>query len=105
MLAHQCLNHPAREAVARCPECRRFFCRECITEHSGRVICAGCLTRLVRPEAPATRRLAWLTAPLTAGAGLLVAWLVFYAAGRALVRIPSEFHEGTLWRQASQPEP
>ncbi|MBT8374528.1 MAG: rhomboid family protein, partial [Deltaproteobacteria bacterium] len=28
----RCNNHGQREAVARCPKCRRYFCRECITE-------------------------------------------------------------------------
>ena len=33
-LIHQrCSNHPGREAAVRCPECGRFFCRECVTEH------------------------------------------------------------------------
>jgi hypothetical protein len=43
-VAHQrCLHHHEREAVARCPECGHYFCRECITEHDERVICASCL--------------------------------------------------------------
>jgi hypothetical protein len=37
----RCLNHMLREAVARCPECSRFFCRECITEHEDKVLCAS----------------------------------------------------------------
>ncbi|MFN7139481.1 MAG: rhomboid family protein, partial [Limisphaerales bacterium] len=44
-----CLNHFTREAAARCPECKQFFCRECITEHDDRVICAGCLRKLQQP--------------------------------------------------------
>ena len=31
--------------MARCPSCRDFFCGECITEHSGKLICAACLAR------------------------------------------------------------
>ena len=44
--AQRCFNHAGREAVARCPECSRYFCRECISEHRGRVVCAGCLASL-----------------------------------------------------------
>jgi hypothetical protein len=100
VIAPQCFNHPARESVARCPECRRCYCRECITEHEGRVICAPCLARLVRPTAGRARRhLKWVTAPLAVATGLLSAWLVFYTLGWALARIPSEFHEGAWWRQ------
>lgn len=48
-LIHQrCFNHATREAVARCPECSQFFCRECITEHDDRVICSACLKKLAR---------------------------------------------------------
>ena len=38
LIHRRCLHHPAREAVALCPECRRFYCRECVTEHAGRMI-------------------------------------------------------------------
>jgi len=60
-LAHQrCFNHVQREAVARCPQCRGYFCRECITEHDDRVICAGCLSKLVRKSALPRRTLTGL---------------------------------------------
>ena len=46
-LTHQrCFHHSHREAVARCPECRQFYCRECVTEHDYRVICATCLKKI-----------------------------------------------------------
>jgi hypothetical protein len=94
-LVHQrCSNHPAREAVVRCPECRRFFCRECVTEHSGRMMCASCVTRLAAGAGlQAGRSAGALWVGLALG-GLLVAWLVFYYLGMALARIPSEFHGG-----------
>ena len=105
-LAHQrCLNHDLREAVARCPECRQFFCRECITEHEDRVICAACLKRLARPVA--RRRFHW-TGVLIIGeclAGVLTVWLFFYMAGRSLLAIPDSFHEGTVWKSKFMDEP
>ena len=96
---HRCLNHAAREAVARCPECRRFFCRECVTEHEGRAICSSCLAKLTRVVVTRPRRLGWLTAPLTTGQGLIVAWLFFYGVGLLLLRIPADWHEGTVWQK------
>ena len=55
---HQrCFNHAGREAVARCPECGQFFCRECITEHEDRVLCSACLKKLTRR--PLARRFAF----------------------------------------------
>jgi len=97
-LAHQrCFNHAVREAVARCPECGRFFCRECITEHEDRVICAVCLRRQAPP--PLTRR-GWFVGVVCGGqmvVAVFVAWLFFRLAGEALLLLPSSFHEGTLW--------
>ena len=105
-LTHQrCLNHEFREAVARCPECRQFFCRECITEHDDRVICAACLRRLARP-AP-RRRFHWTSALIVGEclAGVLTVWLFFYMAGRSLLAIPDSFHEGTVWKGKFLDEP
>ena len=98
-LAHQrCFNHAQREAVARCPECGRFFCRECVTEHEERVICASCLRRQARP--PLTQR-RWFVGVARAGqlvVAIFVAWLFFRLVGEALLLLPSSFHEGTLWK-------
>ena len=97
-LAHQrCFNHAGREAVARCPQCGRFFCRECVTEHEDRVICAVCLRRQGRPQL--TKR-GWFVGVLRAGEVLLAvfaAWLFFRLVGGGLLLLPSSFHEGTLW--------
>ncbi|MEO7299509.1 MAG: rhomboid family protein, partial [Verrucomicrobiota bacterium] len=92
------LNHLAREAVARCPECRFFFCRECIAEHDDRVICATCLKKIVKASA-AKRSPVHLLKRLTFGAfGLVTAWLFFYWVGQGLLSIPTEFHDGKIWR-------
>ena len=91
-LIHQrCWHHPSREAVVRCPECARYYCRECVVEHLGRMICADCVARA---DAPAvTAAFATTRWSLLAVAGFLLAWLVFYYLGVALARIPSEFFE------------
>ena len=95
----RCLHHGDREAIARCPECRSYFCRECITEHDERILCAACLAKLTRPaEVKAPRfHLAALRPWATAFSGLLVAWLCFYFIGRMLVAIPADFHASSLW--------
>ena len=99
LVVSRCFNHAEREASARCVACGRFFCRECVAEHDGRMICGACL----RAEAQAGHREAgsWLPGALGVvrlAAALVVAWLVFYAAGRLLLKTPTEFHEGTVWR-------
>ena len=96
----RCFHHAQREAAARCPECARFFCRECITEHDDRVLCAACLARLSRR--PLFRR------PAFAGllrfgqflAGWIIAWVFFYLCAELLLALPSAFHEGTLWKSS-----
>jgi nucleoside recognition membrane protein YjiH len=98
-LTHQrCFNHAAREAVARCPECKQFFCRECITEHDDRVLCAACLRKLThQPLAQrfALVQLLWLVQCVF---GLLVVWYFFFLIGESLLKLPNSFHEGTIWK-------
>jgi hypothetical protein len=104
-LTHQrCFHHAGREAVARCLECQRFFCRECVTEHDERLICAACLKKLA--SAPATRK--WRLAGILHGtqfvAGIMVAWVFFFLMGRLLLSIPTSFHEGSLWKKFYLPQ-
>ncbi|MCX7887246.1 MAG: rhomboid family protein [Verrucomicrobiae bacterium] len=100
LLQQRCYHHTAREAVARCPECRLYFCRECVVEHELRVLCAACLRKAGVP-APAKSqwcRLLWQVA--AAAAGFVLLWFIFYMVGQMLLAIPSQFHEGTLWQNA-----
>ena len=98
-LTHQrCFNHSLREAAARCPECGHFYCRECITEHDDRVICAACLGKPAKP--PFAQR-AGLVALVRAGQlalGLGITLLFFYVLGQSLLSVPSSFHDGTVWK-------
>lgn len=93
----RCFNHAEREAVARCLACGQYFCRECVTEHEDRVICAACLRKVAR--VPFLRRRGF-AAVLRGGQGLLgllAAWFFFYLVGEQLLALPARFHEGTLW--------
>ena len=97
-LAHQrCLHHAGREAIARCPECGHFFCRECITEHDERVICAACLQKVAQAAAQPKRRRVNLWPVLQSAGGLLLACVVFYTLGRMLLALPDSFHDGSMW--------
>lgn len=93
----RCFNHELREAAARCPECGRYFCRECITEHEGRVLCAGCLGRLTEPGPAGRLRFSRLIRPFQWAAGLLIIWIFFYYLGQILLALPASFHEGAAW--------
>jgi ANCHR-like B-box zinc-binding protein len=94
LIYQRCRHHPAREAVVRCPECRRFYCRECATEHRGRMMCAGCVARLADQPGRKRHRLGGVLWTASALGGLLLAWLLFYYLGVTLARIPSDFFGG-----------
>ncbi len=97
----RCFHHPQREAVARCPECRGFFCRECIVDHESRALCADCMARLSASRASGRGGHRFIP-PLYAVAGLIWLWFVFYAFGRILLALPSSFHEGDIWAQPAE---
>lgn len=98
LLQQRCFNHAAREAVARCPECSQCFCRECITEHEDRVVCSACLKKLA--HVPLARRPAFIKILRVAqcAASIVAAWFFFFLIGDLLLKIPTSFHEGTLWQ-------
>jgi hypothetical protein len=97
-LAHQrCLNHPSREAVARCPQCQRYFCRECITEHQDMVLCARCLQEERKAFGAQVSRFDWLLRLMQVGIGFFIVYALFYYLAQLLLLLPTSFHEGTLW--------
>ncbi len=98
-LAQQrCFNHVGREAVARCPECGQCFCRECITEHDDRVVCAVCLKKLTQQPLARHITFTWFLRLVQCAFGILMAWFFFFLIGESLLRLPNSFHEGTLWQ-------
>jgi hypothetical protein len=99
LLAQRCWNHAAREAVARCPECGKFFCRECVTEHEDREVCSACLKQLAAQKQARRRSFAPLGRAVAAIGGMVVASLFFFLIGRVLVNMPADFHEGTIWER------
>ena len=68
-----CPNHPQREAIGICVECRRRVCSECATKVDGINYCVGCLSTLARSQAPGPRTgTPQLAAYVSAGAYLVV---------------------------------
>jgi hypothetical protein len=47
-----CPNHPQREAIGICVECRRRVCSECATKVDGINYCVDCLASLAKSQAP-----------------------------------------------------
>src|SRR5258705_13675523 len=113
LAGQRCLLHPQREAVARCPECRRAYCRECVTEHDGRMLCAACIARLSISglhDRAARGTLYRGAARLVRGAGrvgrlaagVLAAWLFFHVLGETLAMFPTATHAGGAAAAAAQ---
>ncbi len=98
LASQRCLHHGEREAIARCLECGFFFCRECITEHDERVICASCLKKVAHTAAQPVRRRLNLWPVVQSGGGVILAWFVFYTIGRMLLALPDSVHDGSLWQ-------
>lgn len=85
----RCALHPSREAAGRCTSCQRFYCRECVTAHEGRLQCARCLELAAAGVAAA--RPSWSAAARIATrlvCGVVAAWLFFLVASELLVAIP-----------------
>jgi len=101
--ARRCARHPEREAAARCPACREFFCRECVIEHEGKLLCASCLAKTAVAGTRRREQLAALRRAVEATAGVVVLWLAFYAIGALLLKIPAAVHDGTVWKKAGPP--
>jgi hypothetical protein len=99
-IARQCCrNHASREAVARCPQCGHFYCRECVTEHENRMLCNACLAQATA-KANALGRV-WrnrLEVIVYGGMGFCLLWVAFYLIGLGLLAIPHAYHEGTIWQ-------
>jgi hypothetical protein len=99
-IQQRCWNHESREAVCRCPQCGNSFCRECVTEHEFRLLCAACLNVLARArqeDRPAKRGGMRRLAPVAmALAGIVIAWLVFFGAAEAMLTVAVRA-EQTSW--------
>ncbi len=90
--AARCAYHHGREAAARCPSCHRDYCRECVTEHRGRLLCITCLAAATarRAHRRSIVGLAFLTIAFCAA---FVASIVFFClAGIVMSRLDSSAH-------------
>jgi hypothetical protein len=97
LVQQRCRNHSLREAVARCPDCRHYFCRECVSEHDDQVLCAVCLQRRAKVPLLQRRGFAAALSLLFCLIGFLTAWIFFFVLGESLLSLPDAFHEGTFW--------
>ena len=83
----RCKNHPEREAVAKCNICGHFYCRECITEHNGKMVCGNCIREQTLDKNQFSSKLSFkqlIIFLLT----FLMLWLTFYISGEIIYKIP-----------------
>lgn len=81
----RCFVHPSREAVSLCLDCHHAYCRECVVDHDGRLICAACLARLRAPLARGNRTLRKIVSAMSTALAILLCWILFYMFGRLLM--------------------
>lgn len=96
-MQQRCWNHENREAVCRCPECGRSYCRECVSEHQARLLCAVCLSKIAQSAAVQRRPLRGMASIAMTLAGLLLAWVVLFGMGESLL-ILAERSEQSSWQ-------
>ncbi len=80
--AAACQNHPSREAIGICVECRGRVCSECVTKIDGINYCVSCLAALADRGArrdtaerrPTPRALAYLSASVLLVIVTLMTW-------------------------------
>jgi hypothetical protein len=95
-LHQRCWNHEDREAVCRCPECGRSFCRECVGEHESRLLCAACLKATARVPHTAVTKLRFRN-PALVLAGLVLGWALLFCAGEAAMTLNGRL-EQAVWQ-------
>jgi uncharacterized protein (DUF983 family) len=96
-LQQRCWNHEAREAVCRCPQCGRSFCRECVTEHESRLLCAACLRNAALAASARRGRMRRMVAVGMMVSGVVLAWAIFFGAAEGLIII-TERSERMAWQ-------
>ena len=96
-LEQRCWNHETREAVCRCPQCGRSFCRECVSEHEGRLLCAACLRSAAHAAVTARGRAYRLRGAGLLLGGLILAWSIYFGAAESLITI-TERSERMSWQ-------
>ena len=84
VVQQHCWNHTVRGAVCRCPVCHRPFCRECVSEHDSRLLCATCIRAAVS-EPDRARRSTRIWAPAVILASTLLAWAIFFSLGQFIM--------------------
>ncbi len=97
LASKRCFNHPDREVAILCPECGRFYCRECTSEYQDRFLCKICLDALLTgPVKVRSSFFSRLKPVLGLISGFLLTLFIFYVFAQVLYTMPSYFHSGLI---------
>jgi ubiquitin C-terminal hydrolase len=96
-----CLNHPQREAAARCVGCGKRFCKECVTQLEVQWFCAACLKERTAVKVRVKRDGWVLSVAVQALVGAALLWITVAMAGKVLIQMPTDFHEGSVWQKVT----
>jgi len=91
----RCSNHPSREAVARCPICQKFYCRECITEHDGKMLCKYCLESKIESQKNDKKSSLFLKQVIIVIlfiSSFALSWFLFAMLGKIIMLFPQKYH-------------
>lgn len=82
-----CANHPQREAIGICVQCRTRICAECVTKVDGINHCVSCLARraVVAKPAAKAKRVNVHASRLSAAAHLGALWFLCWILLEALL--------------------
>ena len=92
----RCYHHARREAAGRCMGCGHFYCRECVSDHERRLMCADCLRKLGDTKTGMLKPRPGLFAALRIVVSVVVLWMCFYLLGSMLFSMPNDFHTDAL---------
>jgi hypothetical protein len=95
----RCFNHAGREASARCPVCGKDFCRECITEHKGKMLCVNCLKENTRKKIDRRKILVPVFYTILLAVTLIAIFLCFVSMGRGIAFREVDKHQGASFKK------
>lgn len=98
-IRQHCWNHETREAVCRCPGCGRSYCRECVTEHEARLLCAACLRKSLPEAAPERRFVGRVPRVLLLAGGLLLSWFLFLGLAAGVSEFSARMEQAAWQRR------
>ena len=95
----RCFNHADREASARCPVCQNDFCRECITEHKGKMLCVNCLKESTQKKQNKKKIFAPVFYILLLAITVIIIFLCFVNMGRGIAFREINKHENASFKK------